>query len=158
MVGCHHWLYEYEFEQTLGDSKGQGSLVCCNSWGCKELDSTKGLNNNNKHASNVEINLFMPSLSTFMSLLPEFTFSWTPSKIGVKAIFEQSWKWKLLCQVRLYDPMDYTVRGIFQARILEWVSSPFSRGSSRPRNQTRVSCIAGGFFTNWATREALYTF
>ena len=40
-------------------------------------------------------------------------------------------------------------------RILEWVAYPFSRGSSRPRNQTRVSCIAGGFFTNWAFREAL---
>ena len=33
-------------------------------------------------------------------------------------------------------------------RILEWVAYPFSRGSSRPRNQTGVSCIAGGFFTN----------
>ena len=39
-------------------------------------------------------------------------------------------------------------------RILEWVAYPFSRGSSWPRNRTRVSCIAGGFFTNWATREA----
>ena len=41
-------------------------------------------------------------------------------------------------------------------RTLEWVAYPFSRGSSRPRNQTGVSCIAGGFFTSWATREALY--
>ena len=32
MVGCHHWLNEYEFELTLGDSKGQGSLVCCSPW------------------------------------------------------------------------------------------------------------------------------
>ena len=40
-------------------------------------------------------------------------------------------------------------------RILEWVAYPFSRGSSRLSNQTRVSCIAGGFFTNWAIREAL---
>ena len=38
--------------------------------------------------------------------------------------------------------------------ILEWVAYPFSRGSSQPRNQTGVSCIAGGFFTNWAIREA----
>ena len=48
----------------------------------------------------------------------------------------------------LGDPMDYTVRGIFQARILEWVAFPFSRGSSRPRNRTRVSYITGGFFMN----------
>ena len=40
-------------------------------------------------------------------------------------------------------------------RILEWVAYPFSGGSSRPRNGTRVSCITGGLFTNWATREAL---
>ena len=39
-------------------------------------------------------------------------------------------------------------------RILEWVAYPFSSESSQPRNQTRVSCIAGGFFTNWAIRDA----
>ena len=38
-------------------------------------------------------------------------------------------------------------------RILEWVAYPFSRRSSQPRNHTGVSCIAGGFFTNWAIRE-----
>ena len=50
--------------------------------------------------------------------------------------------------------MDYTVHGILQARILEWVAFPFSRESSQPRDQTQVSHIAGGFFTSWATREA----
>ena len=40
-------------------------------------------------------------------------------------------------------------------RILEWVAYPFSSGSSDPRNWTGVSCIAGGFFTNWAIRKAL---
>ena len=40
------------------------------------------------------------------------------------------------------------------SRILEWVAYPFSRGFSRPRSQTRVFCTAGGFFTNWAMREA----
>ena len=54
----------------------------------------------------------------------------------------------------LWDPMDYRVHGILQARILEWVSFPFSRGSSQPRDQTQVSHIAGRFFTIWATREA----
>ena len=49
--------------------------------------------------------------------------------------------------------MDYTVHGILQARILEWVAYPFSRGSSQPRDQTQISHIAGGFFTIWATRE-----
>ena len=44
--------------------------------------------------------------------------------------------------------MDYTVHVILQARILEWVDFPFSRGSSQPRDRTQVSCIAGGFFTS----------
>ena len=51
--------------------------------------------------------------------------------------------------------MDYTVHGILQARILEWVAVPFSTGSSQPRDQNQVSHIAGGFFISWATREAL---
>ena len=65
------------------------------------------------------------------------------------------WKVKVaqLCPT-LCDPMDYTVPGILQARILEWVAFPFSRGSSQPRDRTQVSRIAGGFFTCWATREA----
>ena len=88
----------------------------------------------------------------------------------------------------LCHPMDYTVHGILQAKILEWVAVPFSRGSSqhrspalqedsspaeplgkpkntgvsslsllqgssRPRNYTSVSCLAGRFFTSLATRE-----
>ena len=50
--------------------------------------------------------------------------------------------------------MDYTTLGILQARILEWVAFPFSRGSSQPKDWTQVSHIAGGFFISWATREA----
>ena len=48
----------------------------------------------------------------------------------------------------LRDSMDYRIHGVLQARILEWVPFPFSSGSSRPRNRTRVSCIAGGFLTS----------
>ena len=48
----------------------------------------------------------------------------------------------------LCNPMDYTVHGILQARIREWVAFPFSRGSSQPRDRTQVSLIAGGFFTS----------
>ena len=50
--------------------------------------------------------------------------------------------------------MDYTVHGILQVRILEWVAFPFSRGSFQPRDWTQVSHIAGRFFTSWTTREA----
>ena len=55
------------------------------------------------------------------------------------------------------DPVDYRGHGIFQDWILEWVGFPFSRGSSRLRNWTRIFCIAGGFFTNWAIRQASTT-
>ena len=46
MVGWHHQLSGQQFEQTLGDGKGQGSLVCSSPWGHKESDTTKRLNNN----------------------------------------------------------------------------------------------------------------
>ena len=52
------------------------------------------------------------------------------------------------------SPLDYIDHETLQARILEWVAFPCSRESSQPRNRTRVSCIAGRFFTSWASREA----
>ena len=63
----------------------------------------------------------------------------------------------------LWDPMDWSPsgssgHGIFQARILAWVAIPFFRWSSQPRNRTQVSCIAGWFFTIWATREPKFPF
>ena len=54
----------------------------------------------------------------------------------------------------LCDLMNYTVYGILQARILEWVVIPLSKGPSQPRDQIHVSRIASGFFSSWATREA----
>ena len=60
-----------------------------------------------------------------------------------------------LCDPVDCSPPDSSVHGILQATILEWVAIPLSRGSSRPRDQTRVSCTTGRFFTIWATREAL---
>ena len=72
-------------------------------------------------------------------------------------------KWSELAQscLTLCDNMDCSlpgssVHGIFQARILEWVSISFSRGTSRPRNWNQVSLILGRRFTIWATREAVW--
>ena len=63
------------------------------------------------------------------------------------------WKWKLLSHIQFFvTPLVY---GILQTRILEQIPLPFSRGSSQPRDRTQIFCIAGGFFTSWATREAL---
>ena len=87
---------------------------------------------------------------------PCYTETLWPALRGHKPL-----KWRNSSQScpTLYDPMGCglsgsSVPGILQARILEWVAIPFCRGSSWPRNRTSVSCIAGGFFTSWATREA----
>ena len=58
----------------------------------------------------------------------------------------------------LCDPMDcslpaFSAHGISQSRILKWVTIPFSKGSSQPRDGTQVSCTEGRFFTIWTTRE-----
>ena len=58
MVGWHHGLNGHEFEQMRGDGEGQGSLVCCSSWGHEELDMAQQLNNNI-----VEIAISLSSLS-----------------------------------------------------------------------------------------------
>ena len=73
--------------------------------------------------------------------------------------------WSLRICIQLYltlcNPMDCSpqaplssVHGISRGRILECIAISFSRGSSPPRHRTYISCIAGGFFTNWATKEA----
>ena len=63
-----------------------------------------------------------------------------------------------LCNSMGCSPPGTSVHGILLARILAWVSIPFSRGSSQPGNRTQVSCIAGGFFTIWAPGKPLEVF
>ena len=60
-----------------------------------------------------------------------------------------------LCNSMHCSPPGSSVHRILQARILEWVAVPTFRGSSQPKDQTHVFCIAGGLFTVWATRGAL---
>ena len=60
-----------------------------------------------------------------------------------------------LCNPVDCSPPGSCVHGILQARILEWVAISFSRGSSQPRDQNQVSCIAGRRFILWATREVI---
>ena len=67
-----------------------------------------------------------------------------------------------LCHIRLCDPLVpsppvSSVHGISQVEILEWVAISSSRGSSAPRDLTHISCIAGRFSTDWATRKACET-
>ena len=67
MVGWHHRLNGHEFEQTLGDSEGQGSLVCCSPWGHKESDTTEHLNSNH---------LDFKLLEAFKTIDPLLNFFW----------------------------------------------------------------------------------
>ena len=83
------------------------------------------------------------------------------SWLNMRSIMGDGRDWNLPSEVKvaqscltLFNPMDCTVHGILQARILGWVAVPFSR-CSQPRDWTQISHIAGGFFTSWATRKAL---
>ena len=58
VVGCYHWLSGHEFEQTLRDGEGQGSLVCCSPWGCRESDMTERLNNKCILGCTFKVNLY----------------------------------------------------------------------------------------------------
>ena len=142
MVRWHHRLNGHEFEQAPGGSEGQENLACCSPWDHKQSDTPERLNNSNKYLELKKI----PSHHHIECWKENFI-------VGLGIYYDLPERALDLCPA-LYDPMDYTVHGILQARILEWVAFPFSRGSSQPRDQTQVSCIEGIFFTSWATREA----
>ena len=63
-------------------------------------------------------------------------------------------QWCLTLWPRELRPPGSSIHGILQARILEWIASPFPRGPSQPRDQTQISWLAGGSFTVWAIRES----
>ena len=76
----------------------------------------------------------------------------------VLCLMTRKWKWRGSVVSDSLRPMDYnlpgsSVHGIFQARVLEWVAISFSRGSSQPRDGTRVSHTAGRHLMIWAIRE-----
>ena len=78
-------------------------------------------------------------------------------KVGCVCVCVRTHLSPTLCNTMAYSPSGSSVHCVFQARILEWVTVSSSRGSSRPMDQTHiscVSCIAGGFFTCWAFGEA----
>ena len=101
--------------------------------------------------------IFIPnSLTIPSSILHLAAISLFSNSVSLLLFYKFIWRniiWKVKVKVAqlcptLCDPIDYTVHGILQARILEWVALPISSGSSQSRNRTQVSDIAGGFFTS----------
>ena len=104
MVGCHHWHYRHEFEHTLGNSEGQGSLAWCSPWGLKDLDMTEWLKNNHKTAS---------SLRTGPSHIPLWNVIWSWSEETVREYLPRIWTWMVVTQCQLWS-------GSFLS-LLEWL-------------------------------------
>ena len=101
--------------------------------------------------------ILLPPSWLFFSFLSFFLFT-SDSNINIKEKKESevSQSCLTLCGPMDCSPPGSSVHGILQARILEWVAIPFSRASSQPRDPTWVTCIAGRFFTIWATREVSF--
>ena len=126
-------------------------------WGHFCLMKNQG---NIRHASWISF-LKEQVLKKNLFLVPSSLFSWNLYWAFTFDSWRYVFKIPLLSEVKviqscpaLCDPVDYTVHGILQARILEWVAFPFAKESSQPRDWTQVSGIAGRFFTSWATRKA----
>ena len=127
-------------------------------WG-EQTESLSGRNRNPKEAGETP-ELEGPARSTLFlyGTIPHQTSGQPPVGSGCeRATLTMDMCACLVFQsyLTLCNPMKYTVHGISQARILEWVALPFSRGSSQPRDWIWVSSTAGRFFTSWATRECL---
>ena len=82
------------------------------------------------------------------TMLPLGTLSWSEVKVAQSC--------PALCDPMDCNPPSFSIHGIHQTRLLEWVTISFSGGSSQPRDRTWVFCTAGKFFAVWVTREAQY--
>ena len=151
MAGWHHQLDPHEFGWTPGVGDGQGGLMCCDSWGHKESDMTEWLNWTEEVISESESCSVVTNSWQPHRLYSPWNSSGQNTGVGscsLQGIFPTKGSNPGLphCRQILYQLSHQR-----SPRILEWVAYPFSRGSSWPRNWTRFSCIAGRFFTSWAT-------
>ena len=137
-IEWHHQYNVQELMQTLGDGKGQGGLACCSPWGHEESE----------HALATE-----PQGSSMRQSRQQNKDENNKGGhyITIKGSTDQE---DVLCCTKLlqlcltlWDPVDHSLPGssvhrILQARILEWVAVPFSRGSSQARDRTRISYVS----------------
>ena len=143
-----HWRRKWQPTPVFlpGESQGWGSLVGCHLWGRRVGHDWSDLA---AAAAAKWINTFY-LCSPFIFKCSYFI---TYFVCAMLCLVAQSCP--TLCDPP-WSPPDSSVHGILQEGILEWAAMPSSRGSSQPRNWTRFSWIAGGFFTSWATSEALF--
>ena len=148
MAGWHHSLDGCESEWTLGVGDGQGGLACCDSWGCKESDTTERLNWTEQQYS-------------YCSCVLSFIFFGSAWCLALVYLWVLNCLWAIFLVTQLFltlcNPTDSArllCPQIILARILEWVALSSSRGSSWPKDQTRISCIGRRILHHWATREA----
>ena len=157
MVGWHHWLNGHEFEQAPGIGDGQGSLACWSPWDRKDSDTIEWLNWTEalEESSESESHSVVSDSLQLHALYSPWNSPGQNTGVGSLSLLQgifpiQGSNLGLPhCRWILYQ---LSHKG--SPRILEWMAYLFSSGSCWPRNQTRVSSIAGGFFTNWAIREA----
>ena len=132
MVGWYHQLNGHEFEQTLGDSEGRGSLACCSPWGCRVWYNlatavAKSLQSCPTLCDPIDGS---PPGSSVPRILQARTLEW------VAISFSSAWKWKvtvkLLSRVRLSDPMDCSPPG----------SNPLQLSKSQWHHYTWEVCLA----------------
>ena len=166
MAEQHHWCNEHELGQTRGHGEGQRGLACCSPWGCKELDMTVWLNKKNNKG---RILTYMLFCALSLSHVQPFLTPWTVARqaslsmgILLARIMEcfampsprgssQPGSNSGLPHFR-QSPYHLSYQG--SPGILEWGAYSFSRGTSWPRNWTRVSCTADWFFASGTTWEA----
>jgi len=149
MAGWHHWLDGRESQWTPGVGDGQGSLACCDSWGCKESDTTEWLIWS-EHGQwvwerKVKVIFMVAGCQNFYPCNNAF-FSRCKSFLLMLDVESKCAKLLQLCPI-LCNPVDCSppgssVHGILQARILVWVAVPSSRGSSCPKDWSHVSYIS----------------
>ena len=130
------------------ENPGRRSLVGCSPWDRKESDTTEQLHFHFSLSCIGEGNGNPPQYSCLGN--PRDRGAWWAAVYGVA---QSRTRLKWLSSIKEYSSPGSSVHGISQARILEWVSIPFSRGSSQSRDWTWLSCTAGRFLTIWATRE-----
>ena len=100
-------------------------------------------------------------IKAWIQSLRQHRLSLTEESHSASSLFPPKYMYMLSrfnCVWLFCDPIDcslpgFSVHGVLQVRILEWVAIPFSRRSSQSRDRTHVSHIAGGFFTSWATKK-----